>query len=146
MKDILFNNVGAGRSILESGMMLSATWPFARLIMTSESVEYRLLRKKITFRYEDIQEISISRLGFVWFRIMQEPNKFAFGWLHLDKVVSILQSHGVQIAPEELGRLGFAVGFVKFQVAFATVLFAIWLTGFLVGLGSIIGIGYRGNP
>ena len=137
MTEILFDETGAGYRIIDLGS-LHATWPFARLIMTSEGIQYRLLWKKIAFKYEDVLEISISRLGFLEFRVMQEPNRFAFGWLRLDKAVAILQSHNVQIAPEELRKLGFAVGFMKAQLIVVGVFLAVWLAAFLTGLSLII--------
>lgn len=111
------------------GMEVSATWPLAKLILTDDEIQYKVLLGNRSHAYSEVKHVKISRLGYVVFTFKGDKGAYGFTGMRLNKIIEILQLKGVEISGNEMAKLNFAMNVVRAQIIFAILFITIWLTG-----------------
>ncbi|QQR52176.1 hypothetical protein IPG36_06445 [bacterium] len=134
---VFYNQRGGGRIYTNgSPFGFSATWPFSRLIVARDEVIFSITGKKYNFKHADIEQIRISRLGYVVFCV--GFHTYWFTSTSIDKIVGALQSSGLTIADDELKKLGFVRWLIRIEYGYLALFLTVWSLGMLYGLSLIL--------
>jgi len=69
-----------------------ATWPFVSLSVDRRSVEFRMVHIKKMVTPSDAK-ISLSKLGYIYFKSQDHENDFGFMTLRVNALVKLLREH-----------------------------------------------------
>lgn len=118
-----------------------ATWPLAKLVLRQHDLRFSLNallfgRIVCAMPYSEIQQVSISRSGYVQVLAYDPAKNFGFTWIGLAKILQQFKEAGVAIHPDAYKNLSSAQSSVTLQILFACVFLTFWVSalGFILGL------------
>ncbi|QQS69723.1 hypothetical protein IPP75_01100 [Candidatus Saccharibacteria bacterium] len=118
----------ASESPSKSSFTVGATWPFVTLTLGKKRVEFRM-PGVIKFATATDSKITLSKLGYLFFRSADPNNDFGFSTLALNRLIVGLKAMGFEldstcITNLKIARL-FHVIFLSFGLLFLACVFAV---------------------